>query len=334
MSKETPVRHELTIEGDQQKPKSPPSSPIELLGISVGSLIPGTLFSIGFIASMVLPVYLLLRSLDSLLLSSLDSPDEIIILTALRAVPEYAKIIPSPAWLAAIGAVVGFVGFLFYIQDPKVPNRVSFRRLFHQLKNPQDARGELACASTEECDFPFLYYREYLERRGLDHLRPLVTWGPGRARTKWIINLLKIRLHYHYPDRFILISRNEAHVRLASSAWHVAQSIQSLSYAGIAISVGSMHIALFVLWGSPALTVALYDHASAASLLVTILLLTRLARGKIESVFHYQRLREVFFVLETCYTAFKDRLDLLEPCVELTDDNPTPPLGEKPQCES
>jgi hypothetical protein len=36
-------------------------------------------------------------------------------------------------------------------------------------------------------------------------------------------------------------------------------------------------------------------------------------KRKIEDILHYQRLREVCFVLETAYTAFRDSPELLKP---------------------
>ncbi|HTH50029.1 MAG TPA: hypothetical protein VMB21_21125, partial [Candidatus Limnocylindria bacterium] len=59
------------------------------------------------------------------------------------------------------------------------------------------------------------------------------------------------------------------------------------------------------------LTIPRYLPGVLAPLLV--LLFSNFAKNKIEDFLHYQRLREVFFVLETAFTAFRERYYLLSP---------------------
>ena len=45
-----------------------------------------------------------------------------------------------------------------------------------ELCDPDLLRGELACATAEDCQFPYPNYGEYLRKRGLDHLLPWAQW--------------------------------------------------------------------------------------------------------------------------------------------------------------
>jgi len=171
--------------------------------------------------------------------------------------------------------------------------------------DPQKLRDELACSNLEECLFPYPGYGEYLKKRKLDHLLEFATWvHEGRERSKNYINILKIQLRYEQPERCGSVLRNEAHVRLASSTWYVSQTLLWLSVTLVLLLVVRS-------WGYraaaadasvPDITGRFLVAALPASIVGVAAFYARMV---IEKFLHYQRLREVFFVLQTAAVALK-----------------------------
>jgi hypothetical protein len=178
-------------------------------------------------------------------------------------------------------------------------------------------REDYGC-TVDECDFPYLYLKTYLKKRGHEHLLALVPWDPdvdkksADHRSKTYINLLKVRLTYHHPRHCGTIVRNEAHVRLASSTWYVAKALRWFSLAGITIGF----IAIFEAIKAATISGMTAIVSAGVGLLIApvlVLITGRYCKVTIEKVLHYQRLREVCFVLETSYTAFRNTPHILAP---------------------
>lgn len=176
---------------------------------------------------------------------------------------------------------------------------------------------------TDEVQFPYSNLYHYLRSRGFDYLADLVWWRPEDrlptastdavvncdprdrrvklARSKQFINLLKIRLEFDFPERCNTIARNEAHVRLMSSVWYCSRTLISTATAGLVcgaianypFALGTMRLELIVIPG-------------------LIVVVARLVQDRVESVFHYQRIREVFFVLESANWASRAGSKLLD----------------------
>jgi hypothetical protein len=168
--------------------------------------------------------------------------------------------------------------------------------------------------------FPYSNLHQYLLKRKLSHLAQMVPdWSReeevrrrnsanslekqtsddalqpdskgGVGRTKQFINLLKVRLEFMFPERYGVIARNEAHVRLMSSVWYCARTLIIASTLGVLLGVAAN-------W--PQVGRAGFQHIELFLLPVAILLTARIfVQDTIERVFHYQRIREIFFVLET-----------------------------------
>jgi hypothetical protein len=238
---------------------------------------------------------------------------------------------PNALWFALLVVVLlvsYVVGHLFYRHDPNGPDRRSFRWLARRrqyrdtdlsiqpikrwlwlvfcpwkLDRKEALREELACENWEECQFPYPHYDEYLRKRGLNHLLPWAVWTSEPAhRTKNYINRLKILLRQRHPDKCASIVRNEAHVRLATSTWYVSGILLVLSVAGLA----SLFILAIVSVRSHAnllLAVMLGEYLPALSCCLAVLLFALYARISIAQFLHYQRMREVYYVLETALTA-------------------------------
>ena len=110
---------------------------------------------------------------------------------------------------------------------------------FHMFKN------HLIEAQGVDASFPYPNLREYLIRRGLSHLAEFVPWCAKNKtldhRTKVVINILKTRIRATYVYPIIQdIVRNEGHIRLMTSIWHVALYLRRFA---------CFFLLLAVLWG-------------------------------------------------------------------------------------
>lgn len=91
-------------------------------------------------------------------------------------------------------------------------------------------QNESGCATERRCDFPYMSYYKYLLKRRLYNLLQYADWATSSARTKNHINKYKIDLQVHVPNAYAVIIKNESHIRMASSSWHVAKVIRRLSW--------------------------------------------------------------------------------------------------------
>ncbi len=244
------------------------------------------------------------------------------------------------------------LGHIFYRRDPKGPDRESFKRLEGQCPSDEELskaylhyldgkelaltdadelkgtvlreqlraellrtewrRRNLACVSSDECEFPYPNLANYLKERGHDHLLSLVRWESEPSwRTKTYINQLKIRLNYHHPDKYRRIIRNEAHVRLATSTWYLAKTLWVIGWMGVAfIAVGVLCIVFreeqMSFWAVASWAIAPLVAP------ISVLSVSVYSRVSCEKFIHYQRLREVYYVLELAYTAFRDEPEKLQ----------------------
>ena len=277
----------------------------------LGGLVPGMLFILAILIALAIPTQALVGTLAGQPHKSWSD-----------TVLDYASNIkqtPSAFWISGFVtfALISFVvGHLFYRNDPKKPDQRSFKKL-SKGKSAEDCQKEFGCANEEDCQFPYVNYHAYLEARGLNHLLPLVAWCPQSGgtgkRSKTFINILKIRLRYYFPDKCSIIIWNEAHIRLAASGWYVANTLLVASMVGIAISLWALKLSLDTGAAGGSILQLIGRNASSFLAPVSVLSFSILAKSQIERFLHYQRLREVFFVLETTHTAFRGNYELLSP---------------------
>ncbi len=90
-------------------------------------------------------------------------------------------------------------------------------------------QNESGCATEKRCDFPYMSYYKYLLKRRQYKLLKYVMWINSPARTKNQINNYKIELQLHVPNAYSIISKNESHIRMASSTWHVAKTVKVIA---------------------------------------------------------------------------------------------------------
>jgi len=158
-----------------------------------------------------------------------------------------------------------------------------------------------------DVQFPYLNLFEYLEHRGLHHLANIIPWKGTNpethsCRSKSFINLLKIRLEFDFPEKCGSITRNEAHIRLMSSMWYMSCNLQRIGILSFVISFGALIVTGMIDSKWQQLCLICWSPMLCSALIIIGMWLMRLI---IEKFFHYQRVREIVYVLETAYYASK-----------------------------
>lgn len=183
--------------------------------------------------------------------------------------------------------------------DVRFPIRpgIDRKKEFDGMVQPGDEDRNLEKVTVE---FPYSHLKDYLTRRGFDQMAELVTWPDvnaiganederaKNARSKNFINEKKAKLEFYYPEKMRELARIESHIRLHSSLWYACFYLRYISIFGMACGA----LSNWILWHKSApmeWAVLIFP----ALLYVTTFFFHRL----IENAFHYQRTREVFFVL-------------------------------------
>lgn len=286
---------------------------VEFLGI----LVPGLLFLLIAIPALVIPCTYALTFVIKGTSVALDLFDYVI---------DIMK--SSSIGVAGIVLVASYVaGHIFYRQDPKIPDEHSFNKVKKLIEHTGPVRHSEAeyqynvkhdkvlrklSPDRYNLEFPYRYLGEYLTDRGMFHLASMIHWRGMKPetyayRTKHFINGLKARLEFVFPYQYTRIQRNEAHVRLMSSLWYATRSLQVLSAFGIIISLVFMltiHEYSNNWWPIPEINAVAAPAFS--------FLLVYLVRSQIEDFLHYQRIREIVYILEISYFATKLYPDMFE----------------------
>ncbi len=163
-----------------------------------------------------------------------------------------------------------------------------------------------------EVQFPYNNLKMYLEKRGWLNLSEIVNWDAQKnnensneiyPRSKTFINALKIRLQFYFPEHCSTIIKNEAHIRLSTSMWYVCKTIMLTGVIGVLVVLSGFFI--FKIFNSAEAflhkkEIFLYGLISFSTIIVSLIF-----KMGIEAFLHYQRVREIFYVLETAYSASK-----------------------------
>lgn len=155
-----------------------------------------------------------------------------------------------------------------------------------------------------DVQFPYNNLKEYLQSRGWNELADKIRWSyhegampENYPRSKTFINSLKIWLQFHFPEKCSTIVKNEAHVRLSSSMWYVSSKLMVYSLLGVVFTF----ISGFLFWCSSVdgFNGIIKEVAFFFILSSSVLIMSWRIRGLVESFLHYQRVREIFYVLTT-----------------------------------
>lgn len=156
---------------------------------------------------------------------------------------------------------------------------------------------EIGCISVSECSFPYTYYYKYLLKRNILQLLDEVKWNSNDSRSKNIINEYKTYMQLFVPEKYAIINKNESHVRMSSSTWHMAKV--SIKIAGImdVILVLLIIYARLKICEDSGLQVNCYNALLAIALPLSVIAFCKFARFRIAQFIHYQRNREIFHAL-------------------------------------
>jgi len=303
-----------------------------------GALMPGMIFLILFVVSFLFPVIFFVQTLICILDKSQDTSGELIDVNYLEVIEKMP--LGINVILFFLFLIFGYVfGTLFYRCDPKEPDYKSFLKIVKTfteenhlknwvvqvkytktddikhikagevIKDPQ--KVDKSTVDISQVQFPYNNLKAYLLFRGRKDLADLIKWkveNQGKhelvnQRSKIFINALKIRLQFYFPEQCSTIIKNEAHIRLSSSMWYVSKSLKIFSSLGVLFAVlGGVP---FYLLQKDLFTQNLLIFFAPLSLsILTFIFAWRIKIG-IKKFFHYQRVREIFFVLETAHTAAK-----------------------------
>ena len=264
----------------------------------LGSLVPGMLFSMAAGA-----VFLLAALYSSLAIAEVIDP-------GYKLTPEFNVLFQLLTYERLIFLlVVSFViGHMFFRKDPKGPDLQSAVYLLKKI--PVGGPNDMAVRHGDggkppDVQYPYSHLYEYLLHRGLEEIAALVPWRGGDPdtkdrRTKMFINMIKIRLQFLVPDKCADITRNEAHIRLMSSVWYAARTLPWV----ILIHAPVVCLAAVILLAN---NKPLHlGHLCAIVVTYTGLIgLSVWIQWTIRKFFHYQRVREIVYVLATAAFAEK-----------------------------
>ena len=198
------------------------------------------------------------------------------------------------------------IGHFFFRRGPEIPDRKSFEKIKSIIKKDIEENRWVA-KKVDEVHFPYPYLKQYLEARGWKYLAQLVPYD-GRP-TKTFANKLKIRLLMEIPEKCGLIIKNEAHIRLMSSMWYAGGALKIVALIALILDVVTCLVFLHKNWTVFGITLSVPFLWC-----FLIFLLGFWTRDMVENFLHYQRIREIFFLLETAYYASKKNPRILEDC--------------------
>jgi hypothetical protein len=278
----------------------------EILVDVVGITIPGFCFIVSTGAALGLPLLDLTREIG-----------------AVKHAASMQNLISQNVYFPSFIALMVFsfvVGHLLYRRDPKKPDLYSMEVCEADLPSGRLKGGDEHCQQ-----FPYGFLKEYLLERGFIDLANYVPWAgtdfinttkdPATSnrtkRTKHFINIKKLEVKQKSSGLYFDIVKNEAHIRLMSSIWYGAKALLALSLLGFVMALIANAIHLLrpssfanTISATRAGTLQL-PYADSIVLPLLVFLSSFWARRSIGRFFHYQRVREIVFVLQAYHLTQK-----------------------------
>lgn len=182
-------------------------------------------------------------------------------------------------------------------------------------------QNETGCDTEERCDFPYMNYYKYLLKRKETELLKYVDWDTPCSRTKNKINKYKIEIQMFASGVYSILNKNESHIRMAASSWHVAVAVEKVVACMIVLTLIPIAAKLYLYFsgGAPEFNdmihsvVRFFDPRSDMARLCvafafpcSVFIALGYIRRRVASFIHYQRLREIYYTLYT-YHLWKSR---------------------------
>lgn len=176
--------------------------------------------------------------------------------------------------------------------------KILYSILFQQSEN--------ACDIVENCKFPYMSYYKYILKRGYINLAKHAKWHISGLRTKNRINDYKLYIQTHNPQFYSILTKNESHIRMASSSWFVASILRRVIIVStiaffiiiILISYNDMSFQLGLFNINNEMIKSILKHSLILILPIMNLSLLSFLRSTVLKFIHYQRLREVFHTIK------------------------------------
>ena len=168
---------------------------------------------------------------------------------------------------------------------------------------------DAGCASKTRCDFPYINYYKYLLKRGMTELISHVDWMTIEGRTKNKINEKKIQIQIFAPEAYALMNKNESHIRMSSSTWHTTDPL--LLITGCMTMIMFMWCVLDYKQSGMCTCCMIHPYVFSLQRIIVCALPCLMfcavffIRRRIIRYIHYQRLREIQYVLQV-YNQYKD----------------------------
>ena len=181
----------------------------------------------------------------------------------------------------------------FSVEDEYDLERKFFLVFYCILHNQMD----IGCATAKRCEFPYTNYYKYLIKRNLTHLVKYARWFNVEDRSKNKINSLKIQIQIFANEAYALINKNESHMRMSSSTWHISKVllfVTAISFVAFLLLLIDSIINLSCCCCQKYTTL----RALAVVLPIGMFLFVLYIRKCITRYIHYQRMREIQYTLQ------------------------------------
>lgn len=199
----------------------------------------------------------------------------------------------------------------------KVDGRKKFEKWFFSSFDKYQIYNALKdIISIGDVQFPYKNLPRYLEVRGYTELARKIPWYAEETieddeekakvlqhRSKTFINILKNRIYLKNAESYNFIIKHEGEIRMSATLWHLAGTVMVAS--GLASIICLVCVIVISLKTGFSTTITLPLILS----LITCFLAWRI-RAKIEGFLHYQRVREIFYVLTTAQVLSDDTYDM------------------------
>jgi len=211
-------------------------------------------------------------------------------------------------FLAVILAYIA--GYIIRLSTPDELDKVSAKIVLKKMNDEAEKKEGLSAKDDSwphqgEPDnrFPYFHFKNYLLSRG-ESCADLVTWGPPGSpglsrRSKTHVNMMKLEVMTESPELSAIIESNEAHIRLMFGTWVAIMTTWRLVILGAALSV--LALAIGALTSSARSAQASAPCGMSLLLSAAILMAMQWAKVRIEHLFHYQRVRELFHIVACAY---------------------------------
>ena len=180
-------------------------------------------------------------------------------------------------------------------------------------------RSEFACDNDDDCQFPYEHYDTYLLKRDEFTLfNHAIKWCKDKdSRTKNALNTYKLKIQLKSKEVYNILVKNEAHIRMASSSYCVAKKVWWIAIFAMFIPLlllpyellfplGEVFSKIWEVFSKKPIElielIELIEPAKFAIVIslmpISIFFLSRFIIKSVTQFLHYQRLREIFFVLQ------------------------------------